>query len=91
MTITELPRPRVARMYLKASQKAEQRGAHHRRRLLDRLTGTVIELGGSCSPRPAWSRRSRTSSARLGALSGRCGRAAWASASRYQRTDDRDA
>ena len=29
MTTTELPRPRVARMYLKASQKAEQRGAHH--------------------------------------------------------------
>jgi ubiquinone/menaquinone biosynthesis C-methylase UbiE len=47
MTSTaDLPRPRFARMYLKASQKAERRGAtEHRRRLLAGLSGTVLELG----------------------------------------------
>ena len=45
-TTTDLPRPRFARMYLKASRNAEQRGAtQHRRRLLDGLCGTVLELG----------------------------------------------
>ena len=45
-TTTDLPRPRFARMYLKASRNAEQRGAtEHRRRLLDGLSRTVLELG----------------------------------------------
>lgn len=43
---TDLARPRFARMYLKASQGAERRGAtEHRRRLLDGLVGTVVEVG----------------------------------------------
>ena len=45
-TATDLPRPRFARMYLKASRTAERRGAtEHRRRLLEGLCGTVLELG----------------------------------------------
>src|SRR5688572_2612393 len=43
---TDLERPRFARMYLKASRTAEQRGAtEHRRRLLEGLGGTVVEIG----------------------------------------------
>ena len=46
MTTTDLPRPRFARMYERAAATAEQRGAtEHRRRLLEGLTGTVVELG----------------------------------------------
>jgi SAM-dependent methyltransferase len=47
MTATaDLPRPRFARMYLRAAKTAEQRGAtDHRRRLLAGLHGTVVELG----------------------------------------------
>jgi ubiquinone/menaquinone biosynthesis C-methylase UbiE len=42
----DLPRPRFARMYLKASRTAEARGATaHRRQLLEGLSGTVVELG----------------------------------------------
>src|SRR4051794_14595280 len=42
----DLPRPRFARMYLRAAKTAEQRGAtDHRRRLLAGLDGTVVELG----------------------------------------------
>jgi len=45
-TTTDLPRPRFARMYVRAAKTAEQRGATaHRRRLLDGLRGTVLELG----------------------------------------------
>jgi SAM-dependent methyltransferase len=40
------PRPRFARMYIRAAKTAEQRGAtEHRRRLLAGLSGTVLELG----------------------------------------------
>jgi ubiquinone/menaquinone biosynthesis C-methylase UbiE len=43
---TDLERPRFARMYVKAAKKAEQRGAtDHRRRLLEGLAGTAVELG----------------------------------------------
>jgi SAM-dependent methyltransferase len=43
---TDLPRPRFARMYLRSAKTAEQRGAtDHRRRLLEGLSGTVLELG----------------------------------------------
>jgi SAM-dependent methyltransferase len=47
MTATaDLPRPRFARMYFRASQKAERRGAtEHRRRLLAGLSGAVLEIG----------------------------------------------
>lgn len=46
MTTTDIPRPRFARMYMSASQRAEQRGAtEHRERLLEGLRGTVLELG----------------------------------------------
>jgi SAM-dependent methyltransferase len=46
MTTAELPKPRFARMYIKAAAKAEKRGAvDHRRRLLDDLHGTVVEIG----------------------------------------------
>ena len=47
MTTTgDLKRPRFARMYLKASARAERRGAtEHRRRLLDGLSGRVLEVG----------------------------------------------
>jgi ubiquinone/menaquinone biosynthesis C-methylase UbiE len=45
-TTTDLPRPRFARMYLRAAKTAEQRGAtEHRRRLLQGVSGTVVELG----------------------------------------------
>jgi SAM-dependent methyltransferase len=43
---TELAHPRFARMYMRAAETAEQRGATgHRRRLLQGLSGTVLELG----------------------------------------------
>jgi ubiquinone/menaquinone biosynthesis C-methylase UbiE len=43
---TDLPRPRFARMYMRVSPGAEQRGASgHRRRLLAGLSGTVLEIG----------------------------------------------
>jgi ubiquinone/menaquinone biosynthesis C-methylase UbiE len=43
---TDLERPRFARMYLKTAKTAERRGAtEHRRRLLEGLAGTVVELG----------------------------------------------
>jgi SAM-dependent methyltransferase len=46
MPTTDIERPRFARMYVKASGNAERRGAtEHRRRLLDGLAGTVVELG----------------------------------------------
>jgi ubiquinone/menaquinone biosynthesis C-methylase UbiE len=44
--MTDLERPRFARMYIKAAKTAEQRGAtEHRRRLLAGLGGSVLELG----------------------------------------------
>jgi ubiquinone/menaquinone biosynthesis C-methylase UbiE len=43
---TDLQRPRFARAYIRTSQNAEQRGAtEHRRRLLQGLHGTVLEIG----------------------------------------------
>ena len=46
MPATDIERPRFARMYLKSSGSAEQRGAtEHRRRLLLGLSGTVVEVG----------------------------------------------
>jgi ubiquinone/menaquinone biosynthesis C-methylase UbiE len=43
---TDIERPRFASMYSKASARAERRGAtEHRRRLLDGLSGRVLELG----------------------------------------------
>jgi SAM-dependent methyltransferase len=46
MTTTDIARPRFARMYLRSAASAEQRGAtDHRRRLLEGLLGTVIEIG----------------------------------------------
>lgn len=46
MTTTDLPRPRFARVYVGAAKRAEQRGATaHRRRLLNGLHGTVLEIG----------------------------------------------
>ena len=46
MTTTDIPRPRFARTYLKAAARADRRGAtEHRRRLLQDLTGRVVEIG----------------------------------------------
>jgi ubiquinone/menaquinone biosynthesis C-methylase UbiE len=46
MTPTDTARPRFARMYMRSAASAEQRGAtDHRRRLLDGLSGTVVEIG----------------------------------------------
>jgi ubiquinone/menaquinone biosynthesis C-methylase UbiE len=43
---TDIPRPRFARMYVKAAARADRRGAaEHRRRLLEGLTGRVVEVG----------------------------------------------
>jgi ubiquinone/menaquinone biosynthesis C-methylase UbiE len=43
---TDIERPRFARMYFKASERAERRGAtEHRRRLLAGLHDRVLELG----------------------------------------------
>jgi len=40
------PRPRFARMYMRSAAAAEERGAtDHRRRLLEGLRGTVVEIG----------------------------------------------
>jgi SAM-dependent methyltransferase len=45
-TTTDIPRPRFARMYLRAAARADRRGAtQHRRRLLEDLTGRVLEVG----------------------------------------------
>jgi ubiquinone/menaquinone biosynthesis C-methylase UbiE len=44
--VTEIARPRFARMYMRTAPHAEERGAtEHRRRLLDGLGGTVVEIG----------------------------------------------
>jgi ubiquinone/menaquinone biosynthesis C-methylase UbiE len=47
MTTTgDLPHPRFARMYMRMAKTAEQRGAtEHRRRLLEGLSGRVLEVG----------------------------------------------
>ena len=46
MTSPDLPRPRFARMYVRAAGNAEARGAtDHRRRLLSGLRGRVVEVG----------------------------------------------
>jgi SAM-dependent methyltransferase len=46
MTVTDIPRPRFARMYLRTAPAAEERGAHeHRERLLAGLSGRVAEVG----------------------------------------------
>lgn len=46
MTTTDIARPRFARMYLRTAASAEERGAtDHRRRLLEGLRGTVVEIG----------------------------------------------
>jgi SAM-dependent methyltransferase len=46
MTTTDIARPRFARMYLRSAASAEERGATgHRRRLLEGLGGTVVEIG----------------------------------------------
>ena len=45
-TTTDIPRPRFARMYIKAAARADRRGAtDHRQRLLQDLTGRVVEVG----------------------------------------------
>ena len=47
-TTTDIPRPRFARMYLKAAARADRRGAtDHRQRLLQDLTGRVVEVGAT--------------------------------------------
>jgi ubiquinone/menaquinone biosynthesis C-methylase UbiE len=46
MTTTDIARPRFARMYVRSATGAEQRGAtEHRRRLLEGLRGTAVEIG----------------------------------------------
>jgi ubiquinone/menaquinone biosynthesis C-methylase UbiE len=46
MTSPETARPRFARMYMRSAASAEERGAtDHRRRLLEGLRGTVVEIG----------------------------------------------
>ena len=46
MTTTDIRRPRFARMFPKAAARADLRGASdHRRRMLEGLRGTVVELG----------------------------------------------
>jgi SAM-dependent methyltransferase len=45
-TTADRPRPRFARMYLKAADRIDKRGAaEHRRRLLAGLSGSVAEIG----------------------------------------------
>jgi ubiquinone/menaquinone biosynthesis C-methylase UbiE len=45
-TTADIPRPRFARMYLKAGERMDRRGAaDHRRRLLEGLAGRVVEVG----------------------------------------------
>jgi ubiquinone/menaquinone biosynthesis C-methylase UbiE len=44
--MTDIARPRFARLYMRTAPTAEQRGAReHRRRLLAGLRGTVVEIG----------------------------------------------
>ena len=44
--MTDIARPRFARMYLRTAPSAERRGAtEHRRRLLEGLHGSVVEIG----------------------------------------------
>jgi SAM-dependent methyltransferase len=44
--MTDIANPRFARMYPRFAARADRRGAaEHRRRLLDGVTGTVLELG----------------------------------------------
>jgi SAM-dependent methyltransferase len=44
--MSDIVRPRFARMYLRAARSAEKRGAtEHRRRLLEGLHGVVVEIG----------------------------------------------
>jgi ubiquinone/menaquinone biosynthesis C-methylase UbiE len=44
--MTDIVRPRFARLYLRSASNAEARGAtDHRRRLLKGLNGTVVEIG----------------------------------------------
>ena len=46
MRTTDIARPRFARMCLRTASNAEERGAtDHRRRLLEGLNGTVVEVG----------------------------------------------
>jgi ubiquinone/menaquinone biosynthesis C-methylase UbiE len=46
MKALDSPRPRFARMYMRSAASAEERGAtDHRRRLLEGLRGTVVEIG----------------------------------------------
>jgi ubiquinone/menaquinone biosynthesis C-methylase UbiE len=46
VTTNDIARPRFARMYLRSAASAEERGAtDHRRRLLDGLRGSVVEIG----------------------------------------------
>ena len=46
MKAPDSPRPRFARMYMRSAASAEDRGAtDHRRRLLQGLSGTVVEIG----------------------------------------------
>lgn len=46
MTASDIARPRFARMYLRSAPSAEERGAtDHRRRLLQGLSGTIVEIG----------------------------------------------
>jgi SAM-dependent methyltransferase len=46
MKAPDSPRPRFARMYMRSAASAEERGgSDHRRRLLDGLSGTVVEIG----------------------------------------------
>ena len=70
MTTTDIARPRFARTYLRGAASAEERGAtDHRRRLLEGLRGTVVEIGAGHglnfplypprSPRSSRSSRSR--------------------------------
>jgi hypothetical protein len=45
-TAEDISHPRFARMYPKMAARAERRGAtDHRRRLLDGLSGRVVEVG----------------------------------------------
>ena len=46
MSTTTVSKPRFAKMYMKAAARADQRGADaHRRRLLEGLSGRVVEVG----------------------------------------------
>jgi ubiquinone/menaquinone biosynthesis C-methylase UbiE len=46
MRATDIARPRFARMYLRSAASAEERGAtDHRRRLVEGLNGTILEIG----------------------------------------------